>query len=39
LHEIYDKFDFDMGLHLENLPEDFKDEDGNAYEKNYKRIV
>lgn len=39
LDEIYDKFDFDMELYLENLPEDFKDEEGNVYKENYKRIV
>lgn len=39
LDEIYNKLDFDMGLYLEKLPEDFKDEDGNVYDGSYKRIV
>lgn len=39
LNEIYNKLDLDMGLYLEDLPEDFKDADGNVYEENYKRIV
>lgn len=39
LNEIYNKLDLDMELYLEDLPEDFKEEDGNVYDGSYKRIV